>query len=230
MTAFTTIPDGFRVAPGRYALIAQDWSGSVGDPRVDADRMNEICLPAGDGPRIAEFEGMALIVLPMGLDDAGCPGRSFAVGSDSMVAFENLVLVDVEMAQRRAYRYASHLNEIVVLEFERGGEIRPVDGAYDLRGCTTQSGALVHSIDTAAVGAFSIDGLFVDMTDPATAQAFGYGTAEFNAKLDEHGFHADLDAVRTRLRARTDHDGIALLNRLEKMGASMIAYYAPVAD
>lgn len=230
MTAFIRTAEGLSVAAGRYAVVAQGWSSSVADPRADACDMNEICLPAGEGVRIGDFEGLDIAVLPFGPDGGGAAGRSLAVGPAGLVVFDSLVLVAVEHPQTRGYRYASHLDEIVVVEFAEGGAIVEEDGGYGLVGCTTTSGDPIRHLDRRSPGAFSIEGEFVDMADPVAADAFDYGSHAFNAALDEHGFLADLDVVRTKLRARADHDGVGLLNRLSGMNRHVVAYYAPVAE
>ncbi len=60
------------------------------------------------------------------------------------------------------------------------------------------------------------------------AAAFGYGSEEFNERLDEHGFHLDVAAMRARLeRNRRDADTVRVLNMLPPCDG-VIAYYAPV--
>lgn len=240
MTAFTQTPRGFRAAPGRYAFVAQDWTGEVPDPRDPAVRPNALAIPAGEGARTGSYDGLEFLVLPVGLDAGGCPGRTIAVGGRSLVVFETIVLVAIPEdavfdVPNRSYPFASHCDSVVVVDFVEGGEIVLDDPEGDdeyigLVGCRDLNGTPILSIDPWTPGAFDIEADFIDMTDPVTAQAFDYGSDAFNAKLDEHGFHADLDAVRARLRARTDNEGIALLSSLEGLGRFRIVHYAPVAE
>lgn len=227
MTAFTTIDGGFRVAPGRYALVAEDWNGAIADPREGTGFHDELHFAVSDTPQIATWDGLDALIIPIGMDEKGSRGRSLAVGSASIVAFGRIALVALPHASRRSYPFASHIDQVVPLDFERGGTVMAVDGGIDLTGCNADE--QIVTIDTAAPGAFFVDGVFVDMADDANAEAFGYGTEEFNAELDEHGITLDLVEIRDRLRRRTDNAGVALLNRLTGMGAFKIAYYAPVA-
>lgn len=228
MTAFTTVDGGHRVAPGRYAIVAEAWNGSIPDPRPEAGSHDELYLPDYGHAAVATWETMEALSIPIGADERGSRGRSLAVGSASLVAFGRIVLVALQPheLQRRHYPYASHIDQVVIVDFPKGGTVSVVDGGIDLTGCTVGDEP-VFTIDTAAPGAFDIDGVFIDMADDASAEVFGYGTPEFNAGLDEHGVFLDLVDIRERLRQRKD--GVALMNKLAGLGPFKIAYYAPVA-
>lgn len=231
MTAITAVTDGFRLEAGTYAIVAERWNGRIPDPRTsDSDLTDVLPIPDGDVAVITQGEGLTVLSLPIGADERGSRGRSIAIGPRSVVAFGRLVLVALDTAdlQARHYPYASHMDEVVVVDCPKGGTVNPVDGGIDIHGCTVDEMS-VFTIDTAAPGAFSMEGEFIDMTLDAHAEAFGYGTPEFNAGLDEHGVFLDLIDIRERLRARTDNEGLALMAKLAGMGPFATAYYAPVA-
>lgn len=222
MSAFEITDGGFRVAPGRYVAIGQDWSRMLPDPRHDATRYDELLLNHSDEPTVHVMEGINVLVLPVGRDLAGCPGRTIALGDACLVAFERLVIMELPDAQRRHYPYASHIDLFVPLDVEDEGVVKRVKGGYELDGFTG-----VDTIDTATPGAFTIDGVMFDMAHKETAEIFGYGTQAFNERLDEHGFACDLKALRASLAGRCDPEAVSVLNRLPD-GDFSIAYYAPV--
>lgn len=222
MNAFEITDTGIRVAPGRYVAVAQDWSHTLPDPRQGASRHDELYLNHSDEPAIRSHDDLQVLVLPVGKDAAGCPGRAIAIGGSTVVAFERLALVPLEDAQRRHYPYASHIDMVVPLTVPVEGVVRLVDGDYELDGFEG-----VDAIDTRTPGAFTIEGTMFDMAHEETAAIFGYGTPAFNERLDEHGFACDLKALRERLAGRTDPEAVSVLNRLPKVDFA-IAYYAPV--
>lgn len=224
MPAFKTIPGGFSVAPGRYAVVATDWTFALPDPRPSADPRAALHVPLGERCTIVEYEGLDVLVLPMGPDDAGCTGRSIAIGDQSLVCFGHVALVAIEDATRRSYPYASHLETVAVVEAAEGGRISREGRSYEVVGFDRQ----FDGLDAYTPGAFDIDAAMFDMALPAIADAFDYGSDAFVAALDEHGFHLDVAALRARLAGRTDPDAVMVLNKLPSSD-SVIAYYAPVA-
>lgn len=224
MQPFVRTDTGFSVAPGYYALVASDWTGSMPDPRETADQYDCLAISFAYEPVIERVGGTDVLVLPVGRDTAGCRGRSLAIGDRSVVCFGHLAIVPVEFPRSAHYPYAGHIDLIVCLEVGEGGLITPVDRCYALDGFKD-----VLSIDSQMEGAFSIEGAFFDMADDAIASAFEYGSEDFNARLDEHGFHLDVAALRTRLAPRRrEPDVVRVLNMLPPCD-SVIAYYAPVS-
>lgn len=225
MDSFKDLGDGsFRVAPGRYAVVAQDWSGDIPNPDPDADRHDVLVVPSSDTPVLAMCSGYETLVLPVGRDRAGCNGRSIAIGSSTLVAFDRIAIVALPYgyASRRPYPYAGHIDGVAVLIVDDEGTITIEDDGYRLDGFGD-----VDTIDTATPGAFTIDAAMFDMAHPETADAFGYGSDAFNAALDEHGFPCDVAKLRSALAGRSEADAVMLLNRLPKVDFA-IAYYAPV--
>lgn len=221
MPAFTTIGAGFRVAPGRYAVVATDWSGEMPDPRPTIEY--PMALPFGDTAAIVQYDGLDVLLLPMGTDDDGCTGRSIAVGDQSLVCFGHVAIVALDDAQRRSYPYASHLELVAAVDAE-DGRISFHGGSYEVFGFNRDFDLL----DACTPGMFAIEATDFDMGDPGIAEIFGYGSPEFVAALDEHGFYLDVAALRARLAGRTDTDAVRVLNMLPSCD-STIAYYAPVA-
>lgn len=225
MDSFKDLGNGsFRVAPGRYAVVAQDWSGMMPNPHLDAGRHDHLDVPTTDAPLLTTCSGFETLVLPVGSDRAGCTGRSIAIGSSTIVAFDRIAIVALPYgyASRRPYPYAGHIDEVAVLTVEDEGTIMLEEDGYRLDGFGD-----VDTIDTATPGAFTIDAAMFDMAHPETAKIFGYGTDVFNAALDEHGFPCDVAKLRSTLAGRSDADAVMLINRLPKTDFA-IAYYAPV--
>ena len=224
MSAFTPVTGGFRVAPGRYAVVATDWRGDLADPRPFADRDAALALPFGDDPVIVRHEELDVLLLPMGRDDGGCPGRSIAVGDQSLVCFGHVAIVALAEVERRHYRYASHMEDIAVIEADDSARIDCRGRSYEVVGFDRG----FDFLDPHTPGAFDIEAEMFDMAEPSVAEAFGYGSDAFVAALDEHGFHLDVTALRARLAGRTDPDAVMVLNKLPRCD-SVIASYAPVA-
>lgn len=221
MSAFNPAPQPGHIAftPGTYFVVGRDWRGEFPDPR-GSDRPG-IQVAPGEELEIIEHDGLEILILPIGEDDLGGTGRSIAIGDATIVAFCHIAFVKVpgDEASERTYPYAGHIDEVVRLDIDAWLNTDRFEFVGD---------TVLKDLDVFSPGAFSMDGEFIDMNDPVTADAFGYGTEEFNAQLDEHGFPCNLEFVRRRIRARTDMEGIALLNRLDSMGEFKIAYYAPV--
>ena len=58
MTSFESLGDGrHRMAPGRYAFIAQGWNGTACDPRAEAEHGDCLLLPVTDEPTVAVVGG-----------------------------------------------------------------------------------------------------------------------------------------------------------------------------
>jgi hypothetical protein len=212
------------VTPGRYAVVATDWNGELPDPRPSADHRAALGVPLGDLPAVVEYDGLDALVLPMGSDDGGCPGRSIAVGDQSLVCFGHVAIVALAGAERRSYLYASHLEAVAAVEADEGARVDCRGRSYEVVGF----GRGFDFLDPHTPGAFSIEAETFDMADEAMAEAFGYGSEAFVAALDEHGFRLDVAAMRARLASRADPDAVMALNRLPSCDG-VIAYYAPVA-
>lgn len=223
MDRFKDLGNGsFRIAPGMYAVVAQDWSGSMPNPNVDAGRHDELAPPAVEEPALSTCSGMETLLLPVGRDSAGCTGRSIAIGSSTLVAFELVAIIALDHVQRRSYPYASHIDQVAILRVENEGTVTTEPDGYRLEGFGD-----VDTIDAETPGAFLIEGEMFDMAHPETADAFGYGSDAFNAALDEHGFPCDVAKLRSVLAGRREADAVMLINRLPKVDFA-IAYYAPV--
>lgn len=232
ITSRITAQDGgFRLWPGRYAVVGRNWSGSVPDPRLEAGPDDHLDIADCDAPTLMRIDGADVLILPIGPDSSGGVGRSIATsGYGTIVAFWTIVVMAVDdMTPMRSYRYASHIEEVDILPVSDGLFLtRDGDGSgYSL---DNQDGGDFHEgFDSRTPGAFFIEGEMFDMTDEATARAFDYGSETFNAKLDEHGFHADLAAVRRRISDEMDGpESVIVSNRLRGLGEYAYAYYAPV--
>lgn len=224
MSAFTPVTGGFRVAPGRYAVVATDWRGDMPDPRPSADPRAALALPFGDEPVVVRYEDLDVLLLPMGRDDGGCTGRSIAVGDQSLVCFGHVALVALPDAERRHYPYAGHLEAVAAVDADETARIDCRGRSYEVVGFDRG----FDFLDPHTPGAFDIEARMFDMAEPSIGEAFGYGSEAFVAALDEHGFHLDVAALRARLAGRTDPDAVMVLNGLPSCD-SVIAYYAPVA-
>lgn len=222
MSAFSQAPetDHIAFAPGTYFVVGRNWRGEFPDPR--GRDLPAIDVAVGDGIEIVDHDGLEMLILPIGNDESGGTGRSIAIGESSIVAFCHIAFIKVpeDLGAWRHYPYAGHIDEVVRMDLRCWLNTETFEFICDTG---------LRDLDVNSPGAFSMEGVFLDMSLPATATAFGYGTDEFNAALDEHGFPCRLEAVRDRLRARDDMEGVALLNQLEGLGDFQIAYYAPVA-
>lgn len=221
MSVFNPASEDGHIAftPGTYFIVGRNWRGEFPDPR-GGDRPS-IQVAPGEELEIIQHDGLEMLIMPIGDDDLGGTGRSIAIGCSTIIAFCHIAFIKVpgDEAERRAYPYAGHIDEVVRLDIDAWLNTE----MFEFTGDT-----VLKDLDVFSPGAFSMDGLFIDMNDPVTADAFGYGTEEFNALLDEHGFPCNLEFVRRRLRARKDIEGIGLLNQLASLGDFKIAYYAPV--
>lgn len=227
MPAFVETETGYTVAPGRYAVIGERWNGAMPDPRIGAGVHDELYLPMHPVPVIATWTEMEALGIPIGPDERGSRGRSIAIGMHTIVAFGRIAFVALKDVEPRDHPHAPNVDEVVVLDFQKGGEIVIMDDAIDLQGCNEANP--IYTIDISAPGAFNVDGEFIDMAVDANAEVFGYGTEAFNADFDREGILVDLVEVRERLKVRTDGESVALLNRLIGKGAFKTAFYAPVA-
>lgn len=226
MPRFEMLEDGVRVAPGFYALVAQDSCGVAPHPSRRHGRLDELLLPPVDRPAIMLVGDLEMLVLPMGCDRAGGEMRSIAIGSQTIIASERIALVPVEEPLPSPGGYMVQVGRmagVVVHDGAGGGFVRLAEGGFELQGF----GYGVDWIDTYTPGAFSLETETFDMAHAKIAAIFGYGSEAFNAALDHQGFRCDVKALRKQLAGRTDPEAVAVLRRLPTRDA-VIARYAPV--
>ncbi|MBX3565399.1 MAG: hypothetical protein KF730_12590 [Sphingomonas sp.] len=225
MTHFRSTGGGFGVAPGIYAVVAQDSYGSVPNPGDETGQPGKLLLPTVDVPTLARAGSLETLVLPVGRDRAGCRGRSIALGGQTLVVFDCLAIMPLDRIQAGFHVRAGHIGRIatVIVKGPADGIVRPADGGYEMTGFRPG----VEWIDTDTPGAFTIEGETFDMAHAETAAIFGYGTEAFNAALDDYGFQCDVRTLRERLTGRTDPEAVAVRNRLPECDTAT-ARYAPV--
>jgi len=219
--------DGFRVAPGSYAILAQNRSGTFPCPAPTVSPHKRLSLPPTDGLTMLPLDGLEILILPVGRDRAGCNGRSIALGNHTLVVFDRLAIVPLDSAPARASRPTQAVECVTAVAVpgnEGGyGVIRCAEGGYELEGF----GCGIDWIDTDTPGAFNIEAEMFDMAYGAIASIFGYGSDAFNAALDNRGFVCDIKSLRRQLAGRVDAEAVSVLARLPRRN-SAIARYAPV--
>jgi hypothetical protein len=227
MRFFDEVDDGFHVARGHYAIVAQDRSGTIMRPDQAPAGRDRLLLPATPVPTVRVSNGLEMLVLPVGRDRAGCNGRSIALGDRTLVVFDRLAIVPLGSSPPGPDRRDNAVGRVAIVEVHGNGIgtgfIRQEEDGYELEGF----GCGVDWIDTHTPGAFAIEAEMFDMAHGGIAAIFGYGTDAFNAALQSDGFPCDVKSLREQLAGRGDPEARSVLARLPPLD-SVVARYAPV--
>lgn len=215
--------DGFRLRKGTYAIAPRWWNGSMPDPRPECAG-DYLHFPEVTQITVHRQDDLEALLIPIGKDQAGAIGRTIAVLDASIVAFGQIAIIPCADARRSSYPYAAHVDNFAIITFDEDVNLTQDNGNFEFSSKTEHWA----QFEVNSPGAFHIEGDMFDMNDPFIARAFDYGSDDFNASLDEHGFFFSADTVLDRIKNISGAEAISLRNRLIGVKAHQYAYYAPV--
>lgn len=219
--------DRFYLKKGRYAVVPRDSLGRYRDPRPGARAEATLDVVGQDRTCVTQVDGLDVLMIPLGKDDGGCPGRTMEIGTQTIVAFESLAIVPLHEAEAVPHSSLPGISAIAMIEMVSMGTMMSDEDDMET-GVSIDPGndAEWITIDSWSKGAFSIGDEIFDMMDDFIAKAFDYGSPSFNAGLGEIGFTCDVDAIRARAESMGGEAGSALLARLPHHESTAIARYA----
>lgn len=222
--------DQFYLKKGRYAVVPQDSHGRFRDPRPGATAEATLNVVGQNRTCVIRMDGLDVLMIPLGKDDGGCPGRTVEIGKEAVVAFENLAIVPLPEAESVPHPSLPGISAIAMMEMVSMGTMTSDEDDIET-GVSIDPGddADWITIDTWSKGAFSIGGETFDMMDDFLAATFDYGSRAFNAGLGDIGFVCDVDAVRARATRIGGEAAKELLARLSLQGSTATARYAVVS-